>query len=151
MLTSSTRAISSAERKLTGREGEKVEGHVCKWDDGQHAVVTVGLNEIVTGDGCRVDVVLSEWTYKSLQGGKKEDKLENMSYFNNIATPDLINIPFQRWVDPPTPMYRPPSEQALTQSQPWVFLPLKKRKMINNTAESTTPTLLFLIRILTNA
>lgn len=52
--------------KLTGGEGDKVEGHVCERDYGQHAVVTIGFNEVVTGDGCGVDVVLSKWSYKGL-------------------------------------------------------------------------------------
>lgn len=55
------------ERELTGGEGEEVEGHVCQGDDSQHAVVSIGLDKIVTGDGCGVDVVLSERTYEGLQ------------------------------------------------------------------------------------
>lgn len=47
-------------------EGEEVEGHVGERNDGQHAVVTVSLDEIMTGDSCGVDVVLSERTYKGL-------------------------------------------------------------------------------------
>lgn len=57
------------EGELTGGEGEEVEGHVCQGDDGQHAVVSIGLNEIMTGDGCGVDVVLSERTYEGLRVG----------------------------------------------------------------------------------
>lgn len=51
---------------VRGGQGEKVEGHVCQRDDRQHAVVPVGLDEVVAGDGCGVDVVLSERPYKSL-------------------------------------------------------------------------------------
>lgn len=54
-------------RELTGGEGEEVEGHVCQGDDRQHAVVSIGLDKIMTGDGCGVDVVLSEGTYEGLQ------------------------------------------------------------------------------------
>lgn len=51
---------------LRGGEGEEVEGHVCQRDYGQHAIVTIGFNEVVTGDGCGVYVVLSKWSYKGL-------------------------------------------------------------------------------------
>lgn len=53
--------------KLTRGEYEEVEGHVRQRDYGQHAVVTIGLNEIVTGNGCGVNVVLSKRSYKGLQ------------------------------------------------------------------------------------
>lgn len=66
----------SVRGRLTRREGEEVEGHVCQGDDGQHAVVSVGLDEIVTGDGCGVDVVLSERAYEGLQDAAETRPLD---------------------------------------------------------------------------
>lgn len=59
--------MSDRERELTRGEGEEVEGHVCQGDNSQHAVVSIGLNKIMTGDGCGVNVVLSERTNEGLQ------------------------------------------------------------------------------------
>lgn len=81
---------------LTGGEGENVEGHVCQRDYGQHAVVSVGLDEVVTRDGRGVDVVLSERTYKSLRERQVRTKLVKMSPFKNLEMLDLRNVPFQR-------------------------------------------------------
>lgn len=35
--------------------------------DGDHAVISIGLNEVVPRDGCGVDVVLPKWTNKRLR------------------------------------------------------------------------------------
>lgn len=40
--------------------------------DGDHAVVAVGLDEVVSGDGRGVDVVLSEWADEGLAWGEEE-------------------------------------------------------------------------------
>lgn len=72
---------SCVHQTLTGGEGEDVEGHVCQRDNGQHAVVSVGLDEVVTCDGCGVDVVLSERTYKSLWERQNRIKLAKRSHF----------------------------------------------------------------------
>lgn len=72
--------------KLTGGEGEKVEGHVCERDYGQHAVVTIGFNEVVTGDGCGVDVVLSKWSYKGLRDrsdSREQGEIQKNASFQN--------------------------------------------------------------------
>lgn len=52
----------------TRAEGEEVEGHDHERNYGQHAVVSVGLNEVVSGDGRGVDVMLSEGSYEGLRG-----------------------------------------------------------------------------------
>lgn len=76
----SVRSVSEtwkeASERLTRREGEEVEGHVCQGDDGQHAVVSVGLNKVMTGDGCGVDVVLSERTDEGLQDAAETHSLD---------------------------------------------------------------------------
>lgn len=66
----------SVSQGLTRREGEEVEGHVCQGDDGQHAVVAVGLDKIVAGDGCGVNVVLSEGTDEGLQDAAETRSLD---------------------------------------------------------------------------
>lgn len=102
----------SVSQRLTRREGEEVEGHVCQGDDGQHAVVSVGLNKIVTGDGCGVDVVLSERTYEGLQGAAETRALDGSGGHRQEAGAS----PFQRRADPPIPRCRPPSGRVLKQS-----------------------------------
>lgn len=45
---------------------EEPVGHVSQWQDGDHAVVTVGFDEIVASDGGWIDVVLPERSNKCL-------------------------------------------------------------------------------------
>lgn len=99
------------ERGLTRGEGEEVEGHVCQGDNSQHAVVSVGLNKIVTGDGCGVDVVFSERTYEGLQRASRNQPKHSLDF-------KVGALPFQRWAAPPIPKCRPPSERILKQSLP---------------------------------
>lgn len=49
---------------------EEFVGHVSQRQDGDHAVVTIGFNEVVASDGGWIDVVLPEWTDKRLQREK---------------------------------------------------------------------------------
>lgn len=46
--------------------GQELVGHVGERQDGDHAVISISLDEVVPCDGCRVDVVLPEWTDKCL-------------------------------------------------------------------------------------
>lgn len=50
---------------------EELVGHVSQRQDGDHAVVAVGFDEVVASDGGRVDVVLPEWTDKRLEEDRK--------------------------------------------------------------------------------
>lgn len=59
--------VTFVDTKLTRGEGEEVEGHVCEREKSQHAVVPIGLYEVVARDGRGVDVVLPEGAYESLQ------------------------------------------------------------------------------------
>lgn len=59
----------------TWRVSEELVGHVSQRQDGDHAVVAVGFDEVVASDGGRVDVVLPERTDKRLE----EDRKEGMS------------------------------------------------------------------------
>ena len=65
---------------LTWRRGAERVGHVCERQDGDHAVVSVGLDEVVARDGRGVNVVLPEWTDERLtsmteRGGERETKI----------------------------------------------------------------------------
>lgn len=50
---------------------EEFVGHVSQRQDGDHAVVAVGFDEVVASDGGRVDVVLPERTDKRLEEDRK--------------------------------------------------------------------------------
>lgn len=54
---------------------EEFVGHVSQRQDGNHAVVAVGFDEVVASDGGRVDVVLPERTDKRLEEDRKEGDL----------------------------------------------------------------------------
>lgn len=54
---------------LTGALGAELVGHVQQGQQGHQAVVAVGLDEVVSGDGCGVDVMLSEGSNESLGWG----------------------------------------------------------------------------------
>lgn len=46
--------------------GPELVGHVGERQDGDHAVISISLDEVVPRDGSRVDVVLPKWTKKRL-------------------------------------------------------------------------------------
>lgn len=46
--------------------GQELVDHVRERQDGDHAVISISLDEIVPSDGRRVDVVLPKWTDKCL-------------------------------------------------------------------------------------
>ena len=48
-----------------------------------HEVVTVGFDEVMAGDGGRVDVVLSEGPDESLQEGK--ESMKGQSLFRHVG------------------------------------------------------------------
>lgn len=47
---------------------EELVGHVSQGQDGDHAVVTIGFDEVVASDGGGIDVVLPERSDECLQG-----------------------------------------------------------------------------------
>lgn len=53
-------------RLCTWCVGQELVGHVGERQDGDHAVISISLNEVMPRDGCRVDVVLPERTDKRL-------------------------------------------------------------------------------------
>lgn len=53
---------------------EELVGHVSQRQDGNHTVVAVGFDEVVASDGGWIDVVLPEWTNKSLQREKNRQR-----------------------------------------------------------------------------
>lgn len=56
---------------LTGALGAELVGHVQQRQQGHQAVVTIGLNEVMTCNGCRVNVMLPEWSDESLGWGRE--------------------------------------------------------------------------------
>lgn len=58
--------------------GEEFIGHVGQRQDGDHAVVSISLYEVMPCDGCRINVVLPERANKCLNG-KREVKRERGS------------------------------------------------------------------------
>lgn len=53
--------------------------------DGHHAVVAVGLDEVVASDGGRVDVMLPEWTDKRLEEERRTERGGATSEVRNPA------------------------------------------------------------------
>lgn len=53
-------------RVCTWCVGQELVGHVGERQDGDHAVISVSLDEVVPRDGRGVDVMLPEWTNKRL-------------------------------------------------------------------------------------
>lgn len=84
--------VTFVDTKLTRGEGEKVEGHVCKREKSQHAVIPIGLDEVMARDGRGVDVVLPEGAYESLQESICIGEVESLSKawrFNVQSTPGI--------------------------------------------------------------
>lgn len=109
-------------------------------------MVSMQLSPLVSMKSWRVMAVGSMWC--SLNGRikacrieqtvKRSEKLKiqkNVPFKNRSFRVDIMDfrlyswilLPFQRWVDPLIPTYQHPSEQVLTQSLRWGFLPLKTR------------------------
>lgn len=107
----------------TRAEGEEVEGHDHERNYGQHAVVSVGLNEVVSGDGRGVDVMLSEGSYEGLRvragHGRNERSGVHLSVNGQFLKKYLVfTLPFQKLAYRRNPMCLPPSGRVLTQSRP---------------------------------
>lgn len=51
---------------LTRALGMELVGHVQQRQQCHHAVVPIGLDKVMTRNGCRVDVMLPEWSNESL-------------------------------------------------------------------------------------
>lgn len=51
---------------LTWTLGSELVGHIQQRQKCHQTVVTIGLNEVMPRDGCRVDVVLPEWPDEGL-------------------------------------------------------------------------------------
>lgn len=49
---------------------EELVGHVSQWEDGDHAVITIGFDEVVASDGGWIDVVFPEWPKKCLANNR---------------------------------------------------------------------------------
>lgn len=48
---------------------------MSQWEDGDHAVVAVGFDEVVASDGCRIDMMLSEGSNERLQRGQQRSQV----------------------------------------------------------------------------
>ena len=55
---------------LTSLVRQELVGHMCQRQYCEHAVVPIGLNEVVSRDGCGVNVVFPERTYEWLEKNK---------------------------------------------------------------------------------
>lgn len=73
---------------LDGLRGaaEEDEGLRDEADQGHHAVVAVGLDHVVPGDGSRVNVVLPEWSDESLYMYTGKHKSKHQDQSNVMAT-----------------------------------------------------------------
>lgn len=53
------------------RADEVLQSYHCQGREGNEAVVAICFNKVMSGDGCWVHMMFSEWTNKSLEKEKK--------------------------------------------------------------------------------
>lgn len=71
---------------------EEFVGHVSQRQDGDHAVVAVGFDEVVASDGGRVDVVLPERTDKRLEEDENGGIRNRKPFQNNVPQTCCIDF-----------------------------------------------------------